>query len=340
MMRALVATKYGELSKQLALRDVPAPAISDTEVLIEAHAASINPIDYKIVRGDLKRIQKLTFPALLGFDVSGIVIGTGSRVTRFKTGDAVFARASRERTGTFAERIALPESFVAMRPHHLSHIEAASLPLVGLTTVQALADRAHAKPAQRILIHAGSGGVGTFAIQYAKTLEMHVTTTVSSKNADWVKALGADEIIRYDQESYLKAGRAWDIVFDTLGDQYTAEAFQVVKPGGVVVSIAGVPDRYFADQVQAGPMTRLVIWMMNRSIYRLAAKTGATYFRFLTESDGQQLAEIAKLCEAGKIKPVIDSVYPFSQSIDAMQHAAAGRVKGKVVLEIQPRSAQ
>ncbi|TFW05117.1 NADP-dependent oxidoreductase, partial [Oxalobacteraceae bacterium OM1] len=209
-----------------------------------------------------------------------------------------------------------------------------SLPLVALTTVQALVDRAKARPGQRILIHAGSGGLGSFAIQYAhRVLGLHVTTTTSSRNAEWVGALGAERVICYDREDYLQDAARYDIVFDTLGGKTTADSFRVVKPAGVVVSVAGPPDRDFARQVGAGPLVRVAMHFMNRPIYRLARQAKARYFRFLTESDGEQLGRIAAVVESGKVKPVIDRSYPFLQLVQAMEAVAAGRSKGKVVLE-------
>lgn len=334
-MKALLMTGYGPLADKLKLADIAVPHVGPNDVLIDVHVASLNPIDYKIVQGGLKRIEKRRFPSVLGFDVSGVVLATGDNVKRFKTGNAVYARAPRERIGTFAEQTAIDERYVAIKPQVLSHLEAASIPLVGLTTVQALMDRAHAKHGQCVLIHAGSGGVGTFAIQYAKALGLQVTTTASSKNAAWVKALGADEVVCYDRENYLDRGATYDIVYDTLGQNYTTDAFKVVKRGGVVVSIAGGPDKQLAEQVNAGWFLRLVMSFMSRRVYELAERTGASYYRFLTKSNGAQLADIAALIEAGKIKAIIDKVYPFTQIIEAMIYAAGGRVKGKVVVQMK-----
>ena len=219
-MRAFLLTGYGAIADHVRLADVADPVAGPGEVLIEIHAASLNPIDFKIVRGDLKRVSKYKLPRTFGFDTSGIVVSAGSGANRFKPGDAVYVRATRETIGTFAERIALPESIVALKPAGVSHAEAASLPLVGLTTLQGFS-RARAAAGQRILIHAGSGGVGTFAVQYAKHLGLHVTATTSSKNADFVRSLGADTVIAYDRENYLAQGGGYDIVYDTLGGAFT-----------------------------------------------------------------------------------------------------------------------
>jgi alcohol dehydrogenase len=334
-MKAVVMTGYGPVADNVQILDLPIPALLPQQVLIDVVAASINPIDLKIVQGALKRVQKQTLPARLGFDASGVVLATGQAVTRFQPGDEVYVRAPRQATGTFAEHIALEEELIAFKPRSLSHSEAAALPLVGLTTVQALRDRAQAQPGQHILIHAGSGGVGTFAIQYARQLGLHVTTTTSSKNAAWVKDLGADDVIAYDREAYLDRGRQFDIVYDTLGGDYTLDAFKVVKPGGVVVSIAGPPDRRFADQVEAGPLLRLAFWVMRRRVEALAAQHRASYYRFLTESSGAQLAEIAALVDSGSIKPVIDRIFHLEAIKEAFAYAETGRAKGKIIVQIK-----
>jgi alcohol dehydrogenase len=243
-MRAFVLTGYGVVPDNVRLTEIPDPVAGPGEVLIEIHAASLNPIDFKTVRGDLKRISKYKLPRPFGFDASGMVISVGAGA-RFKPGDPVYVRASRDTVGTFAEQIALPENLVALRPSTISHVEAASLPLVGLTTLQGFA-RAGARAGQRILIHAGSGGVGTFAVQYARHLGLHVTSTTSSKNVDFVKSLGANRVIAYDRENYLEQGGDYDFVYDTLGGPFTVDAFKVVKRGGVVISLSGPPDRDFA----------------------------------------------------------------------------------------------
>ncbi len=337
-MKSLQLLRYGAIAESVGLREATLSPVGDDDVLIEVHAASINPIDYKFVSGELRRVNKMDgmkFPAALGFDASGVVVSVGHNVTQFTKGDEVYTRAPREKLGAFAEQMVVETRFVAHKPHNLTHLEAASLPLVGLTTVQALKDRAQAKRAQAILIHAGAGGVGTFAIQYAKTLGLRVTTTTSSKNAAWVKALGADKVIEYDRENYLAGGESYQIVYDTLGGKYTLEAFTALKRNGVVVSIAGPPDKDMARVLKAGPLARAAMWWMSRKVYAAAQERNASYYRFLTESNGAQLADIAQLVEAGKIKPVIDSVHPFAEIIPALEHAATGQVKGKVVVQMK-----
>ena len=333
-MRAFVLTGYGVVPDNVRLTEIPDPVAGPGEVLIEIHAASLNPIDFKTVRGDLKRISKYKLPRPFGFDASGIVRSAGAGATKFRPGDAVYVRASRDTIGTFAEQIALPENLVALKPATISHAQAASLPLVGLTTLQGFG-RAGARAGHRILIHAGSGGVGTFAVQYARHLGLHVTTTTSSKNVDFVKSLGADRVIAYDRENYLEQGGDYDIVYDTLGGAFTVDAFKVVKRGGVVISLSGPPDRDFARREGAGLLVRVAVWLMGRKVYAASAKAGAAYCWFFTESNGDQLRKIAALIDGGAIKPVIDREFGFEQLPAALTYLEAGRARGKVVLKVR-----
>lgn len=333
-MRAFVLTGYGAISDNVRLAEIPDPVAGPGEVLIEIHAASLNPIDFKLVHGDIKRISKYALPQPIGFDASGIVTAVGVGASKFKPGDAVYVRASRDTIGTFAEQISLDEKLVALKPATISHPEAASLPLVGLTTVQ-MFGRADARSGQRILIHAGSGGVGTFAVQYAKHLGLHVTSTTSSKNADFVKSLGADRVIAYDRENYLEQGGDYDIVYDTLGGAFTVDAFRVVKRGGVVISLSGPPDRDFARREGAGLLVRIAVWLMGRKVYAASAAAGARYEWSFTQSNGDQLRDIAALVESGAIKPVVDREFAFEQLPAALAYLEAGRARGKVVLKVR-----
>lgn len=333
-MRAYVMTGYGKVDDVVRLVDAPEPTAKSGEVVCAIAAAALNPIDLKTIEGDLKRVVRYRMPHTIGFDASGTVHAVGSSVKAFKPGDEVFVRASRETIGTFAEKIALPQSFFARKPARITHQEAASLPLVGLTTVQGLIDRAHARAGQRILIHAGSGGVGSFAIQFAKAKGLNVTTTTSSRNADFLKSLGADRVIAYDRRDYRNETGGYDIVFDTLGGEFTLDAFKVARRGGSVVSIVGPPDREFGKQVGAGWIVRAVMRRMSRRVFAASRETGVAYYRFLTESNGAQLGDIAKLVDDGHIKPVIDQVFSFESLPDAFQRLASGRTRGKIVLSM------
>jgi NADPH:quinone reductase-like Zn-dependent oxidoreductase len=333
-MRAFVLTGYGAVADKVRLVNVPDPVADQGEIVIKIDAAGLNPIDFKIVHGNLRRISHYTLPRGFGFDACGVVTSAGPGATRFKPGEAVYVRASRASIGTFAEQIALSETFVARKPTNISRAEAASLPLVALTTLQAF-DRVGAASGQRILIHAGSGGVGTFAIQYAKYLGLHVTTTTSAKNADFVASLGADMVIAYDRENYLQQGGDYDLVYDTLGGAFTVDAFKVVKRGGTVISLSGPPDRGFAQRIGAGPLVSLAIWLMGRKVYAASAKAGAGYDWSMTESDGDQLADVTALVETGAIVPVLDRAFEFEQLPEALAYLEAGRARGKVVLRMR-----
>src|SRR3954469_19640205 len=333
-MRAFVLTGYGAITDNVRLAQLPDPVAASGEVLVEIHAASLNPIDFKIVHGDLKRVSKYKLPRPLGFDASGVVKSVGAGGGRFKPGDPVYLRVSRDTIGTFAEQIAVDEKFVALKPSGVSHAQAASLPLVGLTTVQGFG-RAGARAGQRILIHAGSGGVGTFAVQYARHLGLHVTSTTSSRNADFVRSLGAEKVIAYDRENYLEQGGGYDIVYDTLGGMFTIDAFKVVKRGGTVISLSGPPDRDFARREGAGWLVGIAVWLMGRKVYAASAAAEARYEWSFTESNGDQLHDIAALVDGGAIRPVVDREFVFEQLPAALSYLEAGRARGKVVLKVR-----
>jgi NADPH:quinone reductase-like Zn-dependent oxidoreductase len=240
-MKALQIVKYGEIKESLSINEIEKPTIQSNDILVEVKAASLNPIDYKMAQGHLKELLDLNLPVTIGFDVSGVVVEKGNDVTGFEVGDEIYARVPQEQMGTIAEFVTINADKVAKKPENISFEEASGLPLTGLTAIQAL-EKAGLKEDDRILIHAGSGGVGSFAIQYAKAKGAIVYTTTSSKNVDWVKALGADRVIDYKEEDYKEVANNLDIVFDTLGDDYTFDAFKIIKKGGVVTSIVGPPD--------------------------------------------------------------------------------------------------
>jgi len=331
-MRAVQAPGYGPAASPLAWRDVPRPEPGPGELRLRVQACSLNPIDYKLVHGDLRRVQTLRFPVTIGFDASGVVDALGAGVTQFAVGDAVYVRASRGTLGAFAEYCVQPAHFVARRPGNIDAQSAASLPLVALTTVQGLQQRANAAAGERILIHAGSGGLGSYAIQHAKALGLHVDTTTSARNADWVAALGADQVFRYDRGESPVTGGAYDIVLDTLGGPKTLQAFGLVKAGGTVVSVAGPPDREMAAKFAGNLVVRAGMWWLARAVYAAAARRQARYFRFMTEADGAQLASVATMVERGVIRPVVDRVFAFEDALAAFAYLETGRARGKVVL--------
>ncbi len=337
-MLAWQAIAYGAPNDCLRLVSVPIPEPGAGEVRIQVAAASLNPIDYKMLKGDLRRMHALSFPVTLGFDASGVVDAVGQGAGKFRIGDQVFVRASRDTLGAFAQYSVQPESFVAHAPAMSSAAGAASLPLVALTTVQGLVDRAHARAGQRILIHAGSGGLGSFAIQYARHLGLQVDATSSSRNVERVLAHGAHRVFAYDREDYASAGRVYDIVFDTLGGEHTLKAFSITKPGGSVVSVAGPPDREMIEKFGPNILMRVVMGWMSRKVQAAAHAGRASYFRYLTESNGEQLQAIAGLVDAGEVKPVVDRVFEFSDAVAAFDYLIAGHARGKVVLDLDSGS--
>lgn len=333
-MKALQITGYGDVKNNLVFSEVEKPTVKDNQVLIEIHSASVNPIDYKIIEGILKQIRKLNFPCPIGFDVAGIVVERGSNVTNLKVGDEVYSRVPSESPGTFAEYIAVDSDVVCLKPSNLNFSESASLPLVGLTTIQSF-DKASLKSGNKVLIHAGSGGIGTFAIQYAKSKGAYVYTTTSTKNVEWVKELGADRVIDYKTENYLNIVNNIDIVYETLGGNYTIDAFKVIKNGGKVVSLIGNVDKETARELELNRVFRFMLALKRMKITKQIKHKSAYYKLILMNSNGTQLNEIKKLVEDKLIKPVIDKEFSFSESIDALLYQKSGRAKGKIIIKIK-----
>jgi len=334
-MKRYAFSRYGAFREVIRLEEASLPVLHHNDVLVKISASGLNPIDLKIVKGYLRPIQRLALPASFGFDFCGRIEAVGPTVRNFKIGDRVFGRAPRDRMGAFAEYFAIDAALVAHAPELLTEVEAASLPLVALTTLQGLSLRAKASPGQSILIHAGSGGLGSFAVQYAKrTLGLNVTTTTSEKNREWVSSLGADLVIAYDRKNYLGRPARYDIVFDTIGGAATADAFKVIKRGGIVVSVAGPPDKMFARQVSARPLMSLVLSAVSLPMRIRAWLKGAHYYRFLTESSGPQLELIRAAVDRGDVRPIIDRVYPFEQLVPALETLSLGRAKGKIVISM------
>jgi NADPH:quinone reductase-like Zn-dependent oxidoreductase len=326
-MRVLQIVKYGEIKDSLAFNEVSKPAVQATDVLIEVKAAAINPIDKSIVLGNLQGLLPIPFPSTSAYDVSGIVVEKGDDVSNFEIGDLVYSRVPQEQMGTIAEYVAVTSEAVSKKPGNISFEEAAGLPLAGLTALQSL-EFAGIKADDRILIHAGSGGVGSLAIQYAKAKGAYVYTTTSTGNVEWVKELGADRVIDYKKEDYKTIVKDVDIVYDTLGQEYTSEAFQVVKQGGQVISVVGPLDE------ETATMFGMADYKLPEELATLSAKKDASYKFIFMHPNGAHLAEIKTMIEDEKIRPIVDTIYPFAESIDAFTHLATGRAKGKIVIKI------
>ncbi|MBR2118029.1 MAG: NADP-dependent oxidoreductase [Afipia sp.] len=333
-MRALVLKRYGK-PDQVTFADTPRPTPKPDEILDQVHAAGLNPIDNMIPKGTFKPVLRFQLPATLGSDLAGVVVEVGNRVTRFKPGDAVFASIFDLGTGALTEFAVVPESAAALKPANLDFVQAASIPMVGLTSWQALKDRARLKPGQKLFVPAGSGGIGTFAIQLAKYLGAKVGTTTSTGNVDLVRSLGADEVIDYKKQQFEQVLRGYDAVLGTVRGDAIEKSLQILKPGSTVVSLIGPLDAAFARARGLNFFMVFLFGLMSRKIMRRAGKRGATYSFLFVHPDGKQLGEIGELLKAGHIRPVIDKVFPFEQAKEALAYLEKGRAKGKVVVQIR-----
>jgi len=332
-MKALILKRYGG-ADQIKFADISRPAIKPDEILVQVHAAGLNPIDYMIPKGAFKAILKFQLPATLGSDLAGVVVEVGSRITRFKVGDAVFASIFDLGGGSLAEFAAVPEHAAALKPANLDFVQAASIPMVGLTSWQALNECAQLKPGQKVFVPAGAGGIGTFAIQLAKQLGAKVGTTTSTANVDLVRSLGADEVVDYKKQEFEEVLRGYDAVLGTIRGDGLEKALQIVKPGSTVVSLIGPPDAAFAQARGMNFFMKFVFGLLSRKIIRLAKKRDARYSFLFVRPDGRQLAKIGELLEASRIRPVIDKVVPFVQAKEGLAYLEQGRAKGKVVVQI------
>lgn len=332
-MKAMIIDRYGKVPMRLV--EIPTPEIDEHEVLAEIHAASINPIDFKIRDGKVKLLLRYKMPLILGNDFSGVIVKIGSKVTRFKVGDEIYARPRKSNIGTFAEYISIHEDDIALKPKNLSFEEAASIPLVGLTSYQALHDIVQLQKRQKILIQAGAGGVGTFAIQLAKLMGATVATTASKAGSDLVKSLGADKIINYKTEKFEDILENYDAVFDTLGGSTLEKSFRIIKNEGKIVSVSGLPNARFAKEYGSGFFKTLLFSVASSKLTKLEKKHNVQYTFLFMKPSGEQLRIIANYIETGKIKPVIDKIYSFEDAQKAMEYAESGRAKGKIILKMR-----
>ena len=333
-MKALTFKRYGK-SPDIGFDNIPRPALKANEMLVQVHAASVNPVDNMIMTGIFKPVLHFQLPATLGSDLAGVVIEVGSDVTRFKAGDAVFANIFDLGTGAIAEFAVVPESAAALKPVNLDFVQAASIPMVGLTSWQALKERANLRAGQKVFIPAGSGGIGTFAIQLAKHLGAIVGTTTSTGNVELVRRLGADEVVDYKTQAFEQVLCGYDALLGTVKGNAIEKSIGVLKPGGVIVSLVGPMDAAFARARRLNFFLTFVFGLMSRKIMRLAKMRDISYSFLFAQSDGAQLAEIGKLIETGKIQPVIDKVFPFAQAKEALDYLAQGHSKGKVVVKLR-----
>jgi NADPH:quinone reductase-like Zn-dependent oxidoreductase len=333
-MKAFVLDRYGK-GRALRSADVPNPELRDDEVLVQVHAAGVNQLDSKLRDGEFKLILPYRLPIVLGHDVAGVVVKVGPHVRQLKPGDEVYARPDDFRIGAFAEFVPVKEASLAIKPKGLTMEEAASIPLVALTAWQVLVEKANLKKGQKVFIQAGSGGVGTFAIQLAKHLGATVATTTSAANVALVKSLGADVVIDYKTQDFEDVLRDYDVVLNSQDGKTLEKSLRVLKRGGKLVSISGPPDPEFGKDIGAHGFVKLVLRLLSSGIRRRAKSRGVDYSFLFMKANGSQLREITRLFDAGVVRPVLDRVFPFESTNDALAYIEAGRAKGKVVIKVK-----
>jgi alcohol dehydrogenase len=334
MMKAIILDRYGKKGR-MRLGDMPDPKLEENEVLVQVHAAGVNPLDALIKSGEFKMLLPYRFPLVLGHDVAGVVVCVGKRVNKFKPGDEVYSRPDDFRIGAFAELIAIKEDSLAIKPKALSMEEAASIPLVGLTAWQALVETAKLKKGQKIFIQAGSGGVGITAIQLAKHLGAFVATTTSTANVEWVKRLGADIVIDYKKDDFEKILHGYDVVLNSQDGKTLEKSLSVLKSGGKLISISGPPTPEFADAIKAPWFVKQVMRFLSAGIRSKAKRLGVNYSFLFMKANGGQLQQITELIDSGAQHTVVDRVFSFESTQEALNYVETGRAKGKVVVKIR-----
>ena len=330
-MKAFVVAKYGKSG--LRAVQVPDPIIGPRDALVRVIAASINPLDKMVRNGEFKRLLNYKPPFVLGHDLAGVVTQVGAEVRDYNVGDEVYARPRDLRIGAFAEYIAIDRADIAPKPKSLTMNESAAVPLVALAAWQTLVDLAQVKPGQKVLVHAGAGGLGSTVIQLARHLGAYVATTAHGNDDKKVRDLGAHEVIDYTKRHFAECLSGYDVVLDSLGGDNLAKSLAVLKPGGLVVSVVGPPDAAFADQL-GRPMLKPVMWLLSRRVRAQAGKLGVRYSFFFMRADGAQLKALAALYDAGTLRPVLDRVFPFDDTLEAMAYVEQGRAKGKIVVTL------
>ncbi len=333
-MKAFIVKRYGKKEK-LHLTEIAEPVVKENDVLVQVYSAGVNLLDSKIRNGEFKLILPYKMPLTLGHDVAGIVTKIGSKVSKFKVGDEVYSRPADHRIGTFAEYISINESDVALKPKNLTMEEAASIPLVGLTAWQALVEKANLKKGQKVFIQAGSGGVGTFAIQLAKHLGATVATTTSAANIDLVKSLGVDIIIDYKKENFETILKDYDVVLNSQDTKTLEKSLKILKPGGKIISISGPPDPDFAKEFGLSWMLKVILSLLSYRVRNNAKQLRVSYSFLFMKANGNQLSRITSLIDAGIIRPVMDKVFSFEATNEALTYVETGRAKGKVVVKVK-----
>ena len=333
-MKAFSVHRYGKKEK-LQLSNVAEPTMGQKDVLVQVYATGVNLLDSKIRNGEFKLFLPYKTPFTLGHDVAGVVVKIGADVKQFKVGDEVYARPADHRIGTFAEYISMNENDVAIKPKNLSMEEAASLPLIALTAWQALVEKANLKKGQKVFIQAGSGGVGTFAIQLAKHLGATVATTTSTTNVDLVKSLGADIVIDYKKEDFENKLKDYDLVLNSQDSKTLDKSLRILKTGGKLISISGPPDPDFGQEIKANWFLKLIFRIISSGVRKKAKQLKVNFSFLFMRANGSQLKEITTLIDSGAIRPVMDKIFPFEQINEALAYVETGRAKGKVVIKVK-----
>jgi NADPH:quinone reductase-like Zn-dependent oxidoreductase len=328
-MKAFTVARYGPGALQLS--DIPVPAVGPRDVLVDVRAASINPLDKMVRNGEFKQLLKYRPPFVLGHDVAGVITQVGADVHSFTVGDEVYSRPRDLRIGTFAELIAIDADDVALKPRSLSFEEAGAVPLVALAAWQALVDVADVKPGQKVLVHAGAGGLGSTVIQVAKYLGANVATTANTNDQDKVRELGADDVIDYTQQDFADLLSGYDVVLDSLGGLNLDKSLTVLKAGGLAISVVGPPDPAFARQL-GHPILAPVMAALSRKVRKQAKKLAVRYSFLFMHADGAQLKTLAALYDDGTLRPVLDRTFDFEQTLDAMSYVEQGKAHGKIVI--------
>ncbi|WP_137596995.1 NADP-dependent oxidoreductase [Paucilactobacillus kaifaensis] len=331
-MRAMQIEKYGHT--KLVLKQVPMPEIGANDVLVAIKTASVNPIDSKTRDGEVKLLVKHTMPLTLGQDFAGVIVKVGAQVAKFKVGDEVYGRPRDARIGTFADYLAVDEADIALKPVNLSFEQATAIPLVGLTGYQALVDIANVKPGQKVFIQAGAGGVGSIAIQLAKNLGAYVATTASAKNEQQVRDLGADQVIDYHTAQFEDVLHDYDMVFDTLGGSQLDKSFKILKPGGKIVSVSGLPDAKFGRARKLGWLKTWLFGLATLKLSRLERKYDVSYHFLFMQPNGKELEQLTKLIEQEKLIPIIDRTFSLTDAQAALEYSETGHAHGKIIIAV------
>jgi NADPH:quinone reductase-like Zn-dependent oxidoreductase len=333
-VQGYVLTRYGDASV-MEMREVPEPIPAEGEVLIQVHAAGLNPVDYRVRQGATRMVWPLDLPRVAGSELSGVVVGLGSGVTRFAVGDRVFSRVDKQKLGAYAQYAVVDQNFVGKMPESLDFADAAGLPLAGLTALQALRDELDVGPGKRVFISGGAGGVGTLAIQLAVWLGAEVATTASLRGAELVRSLGAETVIDYRRQKFRDVLSDYDGAFDLTGGQDLTDSFAILKRGAKTVSIAGTPDATTARvDLGAGPLITAVLWAASARIHRQARRLGVGYRYMFMHPSGEDLDLLAGLVDGGQLRPVTDRVFPFERIADAFAYLEEGHAKGKIVVTL------